>query len=235
MVLVVFVIGFAWVVTWLTAADYNNLILRQVSGAAPTEIGLYLLLSGVMMFAMMMPAALPMVETYRGLATVETGKGEAAVSTSFFVFSYLLVWSLFVALSLVILTVLGIMGGLGGPMVYLPGAVLVAGGLYQFTSWKRFCLNLCRSPMNFVMTHWRKGTRGALKMGFYHGTYCLGCCWLLMLVLFVAGAMSVLWMGVISGLILAEKVWSPGESFSRLVGVASAVVGLTSIALTYFS
>lgn len=232
--LVTLAVAFSWILTWLSAGNFNDLIFRQISGAAPTDILLYLVLSGVMMFAMMIPSAFPMIETYGGMATLDAGKIEGEARTIAFAAGYMVLWTLFTALSLVVLMVLGLIGSMGGPATYAPAIVLLTAGAYQFSSWKMLCLRYCRTPLSFLMTRWRPGRGGALVMGFKHGAFCLGCCWLLMLVLFVAGAMSVLWMGVFSALILAEKVWSRGETLSRFVGVAAIAVGLASVASAYF-
>lgn len=215
----------AWLVTWRTASDYDALLMRQLEGAAPTEAMLFLALSGVMMVAMMLPSALPMLAAYRGLAAMDAAPGEARGRTWLFGAGYFAAWAAFTALSLVALAALGLMGSLGGTAALAPGLLLVAAGAYQLTGWKRFCLRHCRTPLAFIMTHWRKGRAGAARMGLEHAGYCLGCCWLLMLVLFVAGAMSVLWMGVFAGLILGEKLWSRGESFARAMGVLGIAVG----------
>ena len=122
------------------------------------------------------------------------------------------------------------MEGLAGPWRYVPGVLLVAMGLYQLTAWKQLCLRQCRTPTSFVLTHWKRGRSGGLRMGLDHAAYCLGCCWLLMLVLFVAGAMSILWMGVFSVLILGEKLCREGERFSKAIGWTGIMVG--SLVLT---
>jgi predicted metal-binding membrane protein len=219
------VVAAAWLVTWRTADDYNALVMAQVEGSAPTQTALYLALSGVMMVAMMLPSALPMLAGYAGLARVEAGPAEARLRSLVFGAGYLVVWAAFTALALVALLAFGLMGDLGGPMRYAPGVLLVAAGVYQLTGWKQFCLRHCRTPVGFVMAHWRPGRAGAARMGLQHAAYCLGCCWLLMLVLFVAGAMSVLWMGVFAALILGEKVWSRGARFSQAMGVLGIAVG----------
>lgn len=219
----------AWAVTWASAADYDRLLLAQLRGAAPAETAQFLALSAVMMVAMMLPAGAPMFATYRGLAARDAGPGEARVRTALFGAGYFLAWALFTALSLAALAGFGVLGNAGGAAAYVPGALLVAAGAYQLTGWKQFCLRHCRSPVAFLMTHWRSGRAAALRMGLEHAAYCLGCCWLLMLVLFTAGAMSVLWMGVFALLILGEKVWSRGEAFSRAMGVLGIALGLVSL------
>ena len=229
------VLAVAWLITWLTASDYSALLMMQLRGAAPTETLWFLGLSGITMVAMMLPSALPMVATYRGLAATEAGTTEAGVRTALFSAGYFAVWTAFTALSLLALATLGFMGSMEGPLMYMPGVLLVTAGVYQLTRWKQFCLSHCRSPLGFVLGHWRSGRRGAIRMGLDHAAYCVGCCWLLMLVLFVAGAMSLLWMGVFSLLILTEKVWSKGEAFAKAAGIVSLVVGGTSLAFTALS
>lgn len=226
-------IAVAWVVTWWTVADYNRLLMMQLVGAAPSDVLLFLGLSGVMMVAMMLPSAMPMVAAYGGLASAEAGIEEGHFRTWIFTAGYFLVWTGFTATSLVVLAAIGFMGDMMGVFRYAPGALLVAMGVYQLTAWKQFCLRQCRSPTSFVLTHWRKGRRGALRMGLDHGAYCMGCCWLLMVVLFVAGAMSLLWMAVISALILGEKLWTRRDRFSQAIGGAGIALGSMALALGF--
>lgn len=229
------VVAAAWLVTWRTAGDYMALLEAQLAGAAPTETLAYLALSGVMMVAMMLPSALPMVATYRGLARLDAGPAEARVRTALFAGGYFVVWTAFTALALAALMAFGLLGQLGGVARFAPGVLLVAAGAYQLTSWKDFCLRHCRTPAAFVMQHWRSGRAGAARMGLGHAAYCLGCCWLLMLVLFVAGAMSLLWMGLFAGLVLAEKLWTRGPQVTRAMGVAGILVGLLVLGLAWLA
>src|SRR3989442_654187 len=94
-------------------------------------------------------------------------------------------------------------GAMTGPLAFASAVTLVAAGLWQVTRTKEVCLTHCTSPMSFVLHHWRSGRSGAVRMGFRHSMYCIGCCWLFMLVLFVSGSMSLLWMGGLSVLIFA--------------------------------
>jgi predicted metal-binding membrane protein len=96
-------------------------------------------------------------------------------------------------------------------------SVLAAAGVFQWTPWKRACLAHCQSPLQFLMTSWREGNKGALLMGLHHGTYCLGCCWLLMLVLFAVGVMNLWWVGLLSALVLLEKL-APYRTVSYATG-----------------
>lgn len=225
------IVAAAWAVTLATPADFAAVMMMPLAAAAPAETAAFVALSGVMMVAMMLPSALPMVEAHRGVVKLDAGPREALVQSALFSSAYFASWTAMTALSLVALTAFGLMGAMGGPATYAPGGILVAAGIYQFTAWKEFCLRHCRSPVNFITAHYRKGRAGALRMGFSHAGYCLGCCWLLMLVWFVAGAMSVLWMGVFAGFILAEKALPSGKLLSRSMGAVAIAAGGVSLYL----
>jgi predicted metal-binding membrane protein len=102
----------------------------------------------------------------------------------------------------------------------LSGGLLIAAGLYQWSALKRVCLAKCQSPIGFLLSHWRDGPRGAFRMGGAHGLYCLGCCWLLMALLFVAGVMNLIWIAALSGVVLLEKILPLGPWPARLSGLA---------------
>jgi predicted metal-binding membrane protein len=106
------------------------------------------------------------------------------------------------------------------------GAILVAAGAYQLTPLKSACLTQCRSPLGFLLTNWRAGNIGALRMGAHHGAYCLGCCWALMSVLFVVGVMSLLWVAALTGLIFIEKMGPAGAAVGRVAGALMLIVGI---------
>jgi predicted metal-binding membrane protein len=105
------------------------------------------------------------------------------------------------------------------------GGVLIAAGVYQWTPLKQACLRHCRSPLDFLMTEWREGRVGALNMGLRHGAYCLGCCWMLMLLLFVGGIMSIAWIAAVAAFILIEKVSPAGHWIGRVTGVLLVIWG----------
>jgi predicted metal-binding membrane protein len=226
------IVGAAWVVTVETSTGLMNLMGLQLAGAAPVDRTVFVSLAGVMMVAMMLPSAVPMLVTYRALTARETGSAEGWTRTAVFSVPYFLAWTAFAALALVALTALGVMGALTGYWILLPGAILVAAGIYQFTLPKQFCLTRCQSTTGFLLTHWRPGRRGAFRMGVDHVAICLGCCWLLMLVVFVSAAMSLLWMGAFTGIVLAEKTARAGPLISRLIGVACIVAGGIVLALS---
>jgi predicted metal-binding membrane protein len=186
----------------------------------------------VMMAAMMFPAAAPMVLLFRTVATQRQASGDAFVPTWMFVAGYLLVWTAVGAITWVVVQGLSdLVGRLDaiaraswGPLAL--GVVLIGAGVYQLTPLKQFCLGHCRSPLAFVMTHWRDGRLGALRMGLSHGAYCLGCCWALFAVLVAAGVMSLAWMLLLTLVVFAEKVLPGGQRTSQGVGVALLLLGV---------
>jgi predicted metal-binding membrane protein len=111
------------------------------------------------------------------------------------------------------------------------GIVLIVAGIYQFSSLKTKCLGYCESPLSFFMRKWRKGGTGAVKMGMYHGLYCLGCCWPYFLLMVALGWMNVLWMGLFAAIIFAEKVWTRrGLWIARITGIGFILLGILSAA-----
>jgi predicted metal-binding membrane protein len=108
----------------------------------------------------------------------------------------------------------------------ISGIILAIAGLYQLTPLKQTCLSHCRSPIGFFMTEWRDGAAGAFKMGLKHGAFCVGCCWMLMALLFVLGVMNLLWVAAISVFVLLEKVTPYGRAIARVTGVAMLASGI---------
>ena len=185
----------------------------------------------VMMAAMMLPAAAPMLLLFRTIATQRQASGVAFVPTWVFAAGYLLAWTAVGAVTWVLVQAAGDLAGRLGAAeraTWAPlalGAVLVMAGLYQLTPLKQVCLDHCRSPIAFVMQHWRAGYGGALRMGIQHGVFCLGCCWALFAVLVAAGVMSLAWMLVLTLIIFAEKVLPVDRRASQVVGIAFLVLG----------
>jgi predicted metal-binding membrane protein len=183
-----------------------------------------------MMIAMMVPAVMPMVMVMRG---VDRGPHRDR-DTLLFAAGYLVGWSLFGLAAALLQLWLHARGVLGGHLLAVSaqgaGLLLLAAGLYQLTPWKAACLRHCRSPASFFLEHWSPGSRGAVAMGLRHGLYCIGCCWMLMLLMFVGGTMSVLTMAVLCGFILAERLLPDGPWVSRIPGTAMIVWGVLLIA-----
>lgn len=189
----------------------------------PGESGPYLVATismwVVMMIAMMVPAVMPMLIVFRKL---DRG-ASTELDTFLFASGYLLAWCVFSIGAAVLQWILHSAGWLRGDLLsvrsLVAGAVLIAAGIYQLTPMKEACLDKCRSPMGFFLANWRAGRLGALRMGFQHGLFCIGCCWMLMLIMFVGGAMSVITMALLSGFILAERLLPPGPWVARLPGI----------------
>ncbi len=223
------VVAVAWYVTWATSDLMGGLMAIPSTPAGEAGLGAFFGLMVVMMAAMMLPAALPMILTYHGISRLEGGrpvKRPDYAGTGLFTAPYLLIWAAFGLAAMLGVAALGSVGPLSGASVLLPAAALVAAGAYQMTRTKEVCLRACQSPMSFLLLHWRSGRLGALRMGARHAVYCLGCCWLLMIALFVAGALSFVWMGVLSVVIFAEKVGTRQLLFSRAVGAVLVVLGI---------
>ncbi len=168
----------------------------------------------VMMVAMMTPSVSPTLLLFTSILRSRAQKPFAWVGL--FLLGYLLIWSGFSAAAALAQLALHDVISTG---TVIGGAVLVAAGIFQLTPLKHACLALCRSPQGFFMTEWREGGRGALVMGLRHGVFCLGCCWLLMSLLFVAGVMNLVWMAAIAIFVLVEKAAPFGEWVSRVAGV----------------
>lgn len=221
--------GAAWIVLLLWAGpEMDNAGMSMTMPMAPRWTPAYGMLIAamwmVMMAAMMLPSASPMILTFDTIGRRRRAGGQRAPATVVFVGGYLLIWAGFAAAAT------GLQYGLDQAALLsmemrttsriLAGAILLAAGLYQMTPLKQACLSRCRSPIGFVMGHWREGAAGALRMGVRHGLYCLGCCWVLMALLFVGGVMSLAWIGALAAYVLIEKTAPAGGWISRFAGLA---------------
>lgn len=183
----------------------------------------------VMMTGMMTGSAMPVLLLFAG---TRARRGERALRqmTLLFGSGYAIVWTGFSALAAIAQWILHDAAMLSPSMsasnTQMGAAILIAAGVYQFTPFKQACLIHCRSPLGFFMTHWRDGRLGALQMGLRHGTYCLGCCWAEMLVLFVVGVMNLAWVAALALLVLLEKVGPAGIIVARIAGAALILAGV---------
>jgi predicted metal-binding membrane protein len=188
----------------------------------------------LMMVAMMLPSAAPMILLYARFAR-GAGRG-AYAGTTLFVFTYLAIWAGFSALAVfaqALLVASGLVSDMGlavGPRT-VAGALLVLAGAWQLSPLKDSCLETCRSPLSFMLRLWRPGPAAALRLGAAHGLYCLGCCWALMLLLFVGGVMNLVWIAALAALVMAEKLAplplrKPIAALLILAGLAMVSSGL---------
>ncbi len=187
----------------------------------------------VMMLGMMGPSAAPMILLFAS-AQSRSGKRNAAVAAGVFGLGYAFVWTAFSAGAALAQWGLHQAALLSPAMAVLSprigGAVLIAAGLYQMTPWKSACLTHCRSPLSFLMEHWQEGRWGAFGIGAHHGAYCLGCCWALMIVLFVVGVMNLVWVAALAAFVLLEKAGPYGTAVARVAGAALIVYGVLMMA-----
>jgi predicted metal-binding membrane protein len=186
-----------------------------------------------MMVAMMVPSAAPMILTFATVQRQRRERAEPFVPTGIFLLGYLVAWSAFSAVAAMAQWFLHAKALLSPMMVgtspVLGGALLLLAGIFQWTPLKLSCLRHCRSPLTFLLTDWREGNWGAFTMGLKHGAHCLGCCWILMALLFVAGVMNVWWIAVIAAFVLLEKVLPRGLFVGKIAGVLLVVWGVCMI------
>jgi predicted metal-binding membrane protein len=176
----------------------------------------------IMMVAMMLPSASPTILLFARVYGRQRAGGQAYVPAGIFALGYLGVWAFFSLLAASAQWGLESAGLLNMMMAstakWLGGGLLIAAGLWQFTPWKHACLRHCRSPLSFLMMHWRNGSAGAFRMGIEHGAFCLGCCWFLMALLFFGGVMNLYWIGGLALFILLEKTVPAGHWMSYAIG-----------------
>lgn len=188
----------------------------------------------VMMIAMMVPSTAPLVFLYARVvrhAQVRGRMPEALVPITAFVAGYLACWLAFSALATMLQFALERAGAVDGMMMWstehrLSAALLIVAGLYQFSPLKTACLAQCRSPVDFLAQHYRPGRNGAFRLGVVHGAYCLGCCWAIMLLLFAAGIMNLVWIAGLSIIVLIEKLAPFGTASAKLTGTIFMLGGI---------
>ena len=233
----------SWVYLFGLAANMADMVMdgggmSAASGAMSPQLTAWsardfvfmFLMWSVMMVAMMLPSASPMILLHVKMDRQQGEGRDGALGTAAFAAGYLLAWTGFSALATLLQWGLERLALLSPMMVstspLLGAGLLLAAGVYQLTPAKGACLQHCRSPLQFLMQHWRRGTRGAFMMGLDHGAYCIGCCWFLMALLFVGGVMNLVWIATLAVLVLLEKVVPRGKLVARLAGAGFIVAGL---------
>jgi predicted metal-binding membrane protein len=228
----------AWMfVVWSTTNMDHPIVMLMMpmaGGWNPFTVAAVFAMWSTMMAAMMLPAALPILGAYQRMATSKA-PGIVQGGVVYFAAGHALVWVGFAAAATVA------QWGLVGsdhvePMVIelkspaIGGAVLIAAGVFQWTPLKDACLSRCRSPFGFLLTEWRPGHVGAFVMGARYGLFCLGCCWALMALLFVFGAMNLLAIVALALIVILEKIVPHGEWLARAIGAALVLFGVWWIA-----
>jgi predicted metal-binding membrane protein len=224
-----------WAALGLMAVDADIWIAlcRPMSADGGTELLLVLAMWAAMTFAMMLPTAGPMMLTYAEIADTAARKQDAAASPLLLAAGYLVVWLGFAVVATALQFALTQLAWLdaGRPSPWLAGAILVGAGLYQFSSLKHTCLTICQRPFPFFFANWTTRPFGVFKLGLRQGRYCLGCCWAMMLVMFAAGVMSVVWMAALGVVMTIEKMTTTPR-FSHIVGGVFVATGLGIISMT---
>ena len=187
----------------------------------------------VMMIAMMVPSAAPMILLYAAVARRQRENGsDALLPTGIFAWGYVAVWGFFSVIAAALqwgFEAAGILSPMmmNSTSLLFAAAILVAAGLYQLTPAKQACLRHCRGPIQFLMGHWRPGRWGAFWMGAEHGAYCLGCCWALMALLFFGGVMNLYWIAGLAVIVLLEKTIPSGDTLGKVIGGLLVLWGAT--------
>jgi predicted metal-binding membrane protein len=217
------------VLIWQAGAMDHEAMGLTMSMEAPLFLAIWV----AMMVAMMFPTAAPMILTFARVQATRQQRSQPFVPTWLFVVSYLALWTGFGALAFAGATIAEELAD--GSMwivdnaARIGGGALVLAGLYQLSPLKRTCLSKCRTPMSFILTSWRDGRGGAVRMGLEHGAYCLGCCWLLFVILFPLGLMNVAALALITILIFAEKSLAIGPTIGKATAVALVAYGAVVI------
>jgi predicted metal-binding membrane protein len=218
---------------WEMVGKGMDINLACLGHCGPGDLAHMFIMWSIMMVAMMIPSATPMIIIFATVNRQRSNKQDPFIPTWVFVLGYLTTWTVYSGLATMVQWGLHTAALLTHTLVItspLLGALfLVAAGVFQWTPLRDACMTQCRSPFGFIMTEWREGHRGALIMGLKHGIYCVGCCWMLMILSFVLGVMNILWMAALTAFMLLEKV-TDNKWVSRTAGMILVVWGLWVIA-----
>lgn len=214
-------------------------MMRMDTMAVATWTGPYAVLMfmmwWVMMIAMMLPSASPVILLAAGINRRSTPEVKPFGSTLAFTSGYLLMWAGFSLLAVVAQWVLSANGYINSVLqsknALLSASILITAGVWQFTPWKSACLRHCRGPVEFLTKNRRPGNTGALIMGLHHGLYCLGCCWFLMVLLFVGGVMNLFWIAGLAIYVWVEKLLPGGQVVARIMGAALIAWGIALLVM----
>lgn len=195
-----------------------------------TDFLLLFLMWLVMMMAMMIPSVAPLILLFAMVNRQKKEQRNPFVPGMYLLGGYLATWTIFSLFATILQWALQQVAWLNPEMVItnkiLGSIILISAGLFQFTSLKQKCLHYCQTPIDFIHRKWKEGRDGAFKMGVLNGMYCLGCCWVLMVLLFVSGIMNLLWIALISFFVLLEKLVPNSRWITYTAGIGLVVYGL---------
>jgi predicted metal-binding membrane protein len=220
--------GIAWLYLARMAGRMHS--SAHVHSHVALNVGTLFVMWVVMMVAMMLPSTLPFVFAFSAEQARRRAKQMSVVPPAFFIAGYFGMWTIFSAACAVLQHVLH-MQALLSPMMsatssVFSGVVFIAAGVYQWTPMKNACLRHCRSPLTFLLSDWREGADGAFRMGVDHGMFCIGCCWMLMMLPFAAGVMNLMWMAGITVFLMIEKAASGGQWIAQTSGALLTLFGV---------
>lgn len=224
----------AWLTTIYLAWPIHSPPKARPQVWGPVELGLLFLMWVIMMIAMMMPSAWPMIGRYARTLRSRGGNPGVRAGTALFVLGYIAIWSGFSLCATVVqwglhTVALPSVPVVGSAMTW-GGAVLIAAGVFQWLPFKHGCLRRCRSPLGFLLAEWRDGARGAWVMGLRHGLFCVGCCGALMALLFVVGVMNLFWIVALAVFVWLEKTAPGGARLAKGAGGVMIASGILIIA-----
>jgi predicted metal-binding membrane protein len=225
---IVTLVALGWILLALSAADLVHIFMPSAQGWGAADFAAAVLMWCAMVLAMMLPSAGPMLLTYAEIADTAARKGECIVSPWVLAAGYVSVWFGFALAAAVLqgaLTHAALLeSASSSTSTFLSAALFIGAGFYQFSPLKHVCLSQCQRPFPFFFANWTTRWQGIVRLGLRQGLYCLGCCWVLMLLMFAVGVMNVGWMVVLGLIIIGEKMTA---RFSRPVGVLLIVIGST--------
>jgi len=209
--------------SWCYMLYFMTMNMNPVGQWRIADIGLLFVMWGIMMAGMMLPSAIPVIMLVDKLNYRRRQQSKPFTQTFYFMVGYLLAWLAYSLIATLIQWWLHHLMILSPMMISIntnfSAALLIFTGLYQWSPFKQKCLQLCRSPFSFISTHWKEGVAGAIRLGLKHGQYCLGCCWLLMALLFVTGVMNIKWILILSLIVIVEKMLPKGDVLSKVLGI----------------
>jgi predicted metal-binding membrane protein len=220
----VLIAAVAWVFVVASAMRGEDMMMTMAMPMTVADGLAFVASWAIMMTAMMLPSALPMFVLYGAIQRGGDATASKGVPVAMFTLVYLALWA---ATGVPVYVAHTLLMKLAGPAFsYGVAVTLIAAGAFQLSSLKQVCLRTCRSPLGFLLGHWRAGRWGSLALGWAHAVYCLGCCWALMLVLVTAGAMGLPWVLLIAAVVAAEKLLPGGEWIARVAGGALVLLGV---------
>jgi predicted metal-binding membrane protein len=203
---------------------------RSLCGPAQAGAGYHMAMWVAMVFAMMLPSAAPMISTYMDIAEAARRKAIPVARPAVLASGYLVVWLGFA------LAAGYLQASIDVPQIRgATGVLLLLAGLWQFAPVKHACLTRCRAPMPYFLAHWSERPEDVFRMGLRQGLYCLGCCGALMMLMFAAGAMNLLWMAVLGLVMILEKTMARPQKLVQMVGAALVLLGLAQLGLELFA